>query len=181
VRRLLRRYGRARGRAVRKKEPLLIEQLPAILMALPDDELAKRNRALLLLGYVSPSAEPALSARRLGLVGNVRYRIDAIAPFAIRKHHAADGPGGVAFARSLALQFSHTVNLSTPQRIIWCVVDAPLICMRSMTERCLEFAERLARLTSLDDEIRHYQALRCDLNHFLAALRSFFAATPPRI
>ncbi len=32
VRRLLRRYSRARGTAVRKKEPLLIEQLPAILI-----------------------------------------------------------------------------------------------------------------------------------------------------
>jgi len=36
---------------VRKKEPLLIEQQPAILMAMPDDELAMRDRALLLLGY----------------------------------------------------------------------------------------------------------------------------------
>jgi len=51
VRRLLRRYSRARGTAVRKKEPLLIEQLPAILAAMPDDELATRDRALLLLGY----------------------------------------------------------------------------------------------------------------------------------
>ena len=51
VRRLLRRYSRARGTAVRKKEPLLIEQLPAILMAMPDDALATRDRALLLLGY----------------------------------------------------------------------------------------------------------------------------------
>jgi len=51
VRRLLRRYSRARGTAVRKKEPLLIEQLPAILMAMPDDQIATRDRALLLLGY----------------------------------------------------------------------------------------------------------------------------------
>ncbi len=51
VRRLLRRYSRARGTAVPKKEPLLIEQLPAILMAMPDNELATRDRALLLLGY----------------------------------------------------------------------------------------------------------------------------------
>jgi len=51
VRRLLRRYSRARGTAVRKKEPLLIDQLPAILAAMPDDELAMRDRALLLLGY----------------------------------------------------------------------------------------------------------------------------------
>ncbi len=51
VRRLLRRYSRARGTAVRKKEPLLIEQLPTILMAMPNDQLAMRDRALLLLGY----------------------------------------------------------------------------------------------------------------------------------
>ncbi len=51
VRRLLRRYSRARGTAVRKKEPLLIEQLPAILAAMPDDQLAARDRTLLLLGY----------------------------------------------------------------------------------------------------------------------------------
>jgi len=50
MRRLLRRYSRARGTAVRKKEPLRIEQLPAILMAMPGDELATRDRAL-LLGY----------------------------------------------------------------------------------------------------------------------------------
>jgi len=36
---------------VRQKEPLLIEQLPAILMAMRDDELAMRDRALMLLGY----------------------------------------------------------------------------------------------------------------------------------
>jgi len=48
---LVRRYSRARGTAVRKKEPLLIEQLPAILGAMPDDQLATRDRALLLLGY----------------------------------------------------------------------------------------------------------------------------------
>ena len=35
---------------MRKKEPLRIEQLPAILMAMPGDELATRDRAL-LLGY----------------------------------------------------------------------------------------------------------------------------------
>ncbi len=93
------RCSRACRTAVRKKEPLLIEQLPTILPAMPDDELATRNRALLLLGYVSLSAEQARSARRQGLVRNVRYRIDAIAPLAIPKHHAATGPGRVAFAR----------------------------------------------------------------------------------
>ncbi len=36
---------------MRKKEPLLIEQLPAILMAMLDDLPAQRDRALLLLGY----------------------------------------------------------------------------------------------------------------------------------
>jgi len=48
---LVRRYSRARGTAVGEKEPLLIKQLPAILMAMPDDQLATRDRALLLLGY----------------------------------------------------------------------------------------------------------------------------------
>jgi len=51
VRKLLRRYSRSRGTAVRKKEPLLIERLPALLMAMPDDLPARRDRALLLLGY----------------------------------------------------------------------------------------------------------------------------------
>ncbi len=51
VRRLLRRYSRSRGTAVKKKAPLLIEQLPAILAAMPDDRAAQRDRALLLLGY----------------------------------------------------------------------------------------------------------------------------------
>ncbi len=51
VRKLLRRYSRSRGTAVKKKEPLLIERLPAILMAMPDDLPAMRDRALLLLGY----------------------------------------------------------------------------------------------------------------------------------
>jgi len=42
VRPLLRRYSRARGTAVRKKTPLLVEQLTTILMAMPDNELAMR-------------------------------------------------------------------------------------------------------------------------------------------
>jgi len=64
VRRLLRRYSRARGTAVRTKEPLLIEQLPAILMAMADDELSIRDRALLLLGCWGVSSQRARSARR---------------------------------------------------------------------------------------------------------------------
>jgi len=51
VRKLLRRYSRSRGTAVRKKEPLLVERLPALLLAMPDDLAAARDRALLLLGY----------------------------------------------------------------------------------------------------------------------------------
>jgi len=51
VRKLLRRYSRTRGTAVQKKEPLLIERLPALLMAMPDDLPAWRDGALLLLGY----------------------------------------------------------------------------------------------------------------------------------
>jgi len=62
VRRLLRRDSRARGTAVRKKEPLLIEQLPAILTAMPDDQLATCDRALLLLGYAGAFRQSELVA-----------------------------------------------------------------------------------------------------------------------
>ena len=51
VRKMLRRYARSRGTAVQKKDPLLIERLPALLLAMPDDVPALRDRALLLLGY----------------------------------------------------------------------------------------------------------------------------------
>ena len=51
VRKLLRRYSRSRGTAERKKEPLLVERLPVLLMAMSDDLPAARDRALLLLGY----------------------------------------------------------------------------------------------------------------------------------
>ncbi len=50
------------GTAVRKKEPLLIEQLPAILLAMPNDELATRDRALLLLGYAGACRRSELVA-----------------------------------------------------------------------------------------------------------------------
>ena len=51
VKKLVRRYGRSRGTAKKKKDALTIERLPAILMAMPDDLPALRDRALLLLGY----------------------------------------------------------------------------------------------------------------------------------
>ncbi|MBD5636100.1 MAG: tyrosine-type recombinase/integrase, partial [Candidatus Eremiobacteraeota bacterium] len=51
VRRLLRRYSRSRGTAVKKKEPLLIENVATLLAAMPDDLLALRDRALISLGY----------------------------------------------------------------------------------------------------------------------------------
>jgi len=51
VRRMLRRYARTRGTAAKKKEPLTIERLPAIVAAMPDDVPALRDRALILLGY----------------------------------------------------------------------------------------------------------------------------------
>jgi integrase len=51
VRKLLRRYSRTRGTAVKKKEPILIERLRVILMAMAEDLPAVRDRALLLLGY----------------------------------------------------------------------------------------------------------------------------------
>jgi integrase len=51
VRKMLRRYARSRGTAVQKKDPLLIERLPTLMLAMPDDVAALRDRALLLLGY----------------------------------------------------------------------------------------------------------------------------------
>ncbi len=52
VRKMLRRYARSRGTAVQKKDPLLVERLPALLLAMPGEGLASaRDRALLLLGY----------------------------------------------------------------------------------------------------------------------------------
>ena len=51
VKKLVRRYSRTRGTAEKKKDALTIEQLPAILMAMPDDLPALRDRALFLLGY----------------------------------------------------------------------------------------------------------------------------------
>ena len=47
----MRRYSRSRGTAEKKKDALTIERLPAILLAMPDDLPALRDRALLLLGY----------------------------------------------------------------------------------------------------------------------------------
>ncbi len=51
VRRMLRRYARTRGTAQKKKDALLIERLPALLMAMPEELPAARDRALVLLGY----------------------------------------------------------------------------------------------------------------------------------
>ena len=51
VKKLVRRYSRSRGTAEKKKDALTIDRLPAILMAMPDDLPALRDRALLLLGY----------------------------------------------------------------------------------------------------------------------------------
>jgi integrase len=51
VRRMLRRYARTRGTAPKKKEPMTIERLPAIVAAMPEDLPALRDRALILLGY----------------------------------------------------------------------------------------------------------------------------------
>ena len=52
VRKMLRRYARSRGAAVQKKDPLLIERLPALLLAMPEEGLAAVTRSgALLLGY----------------------------------------------------------------------------------------------------------------------------------
>ncbi len=66
VRKLSRRYSWSRGTAVKKKEPLLIERLPAILMAMPDDLSAARDRALLLLGYAGAFRRSELAALDVG-------------------------------------------------------------------------------------------------------------------
>jgi integrase len=51
VRRLVARHARTRGTAKKKKDPFLLERVPALLMAMPDDLPARRDRVLLLLGY----------------------------------------------------------------------------------------------------------------------------------
>ncbi len=80
VRRLLRRYSRARGTVVRKNEPLLIEQLPAILMAMPEHESRRTIGRCCRSGMLGVSAERVLVAldvgqlrySRAGCFGNVR-------------------------------------------------------------------------------------------------------------
>jgi len=63
---MLRRYARSRGTAVKKKDPLLIERFPALLMAMPDDLPALRDRALLLLGYAGAFRRSELVALDVG-------------------------------------------------------------------------------------------------------------------
>jgi hypothetical protein len=58
VRRMLRRYARARGtakkaRPIKKKDALLIDRFPAILPAVPAELAPARNRALRLPGYAA--------------------------------------------------------------------------------------------------------------------------------
>jgi integrase len=66
VRRMLRRYARTRGTAAKKKEPLTIERLPAIIAAMPDDLAALRDRALILLGYAGAFRRSELVALDAG-------------------------------------------------------------------------------------------------------------------
>jgi integrase len=66
VRRMLRRYARSRGTATKKKEPLTIERLPAIVAAMPDDVPALRDRALILLGYAGAFRRSELVALDIG-------------------------------------------------------------------------------------------------------------------
>ncbi|MGB8266899.1 MAG: tyrosine-type recombinase/integrase [Candidatus Velthaea sp.] len=51
VRKMLRRYARTRGTALQKKDPLLVDRLPSLVLAMGDDLSARRDQALLLLGY----------------------------------------------------------------------------------------------------------------------------------
>jgi len=66
VRRMLRRYARTRGTAAKKKEPLTIERLPAIVAAMPDDLPALRDRAVILLGYAGAFRRSELVALNVG-------------------------------------------------------------------------------------------------------------------
>ena len=51
VRRMLRRYARTRGTAAQKKDPVLVETLPALLAPIGPELAGLRDRALILLGY----------------------------------------------------------------------------------------------------------------------------------
>ncbi len=65
VKKLLRRYSRSRGTAVKKKEAFTIDRLATLLSAMPDDLPALRDRALLLARLCGGvSAERARGARR---------------------------------------------------------------------------------------------------------------------
>ena len=70
VKKLVRRYSRSRGTAEKKKDALTIERLPAILLAMPDDLPALRDRALLLLGYAGAFRRSELVALD---VDNLRF------------------------------------------------------------------------------------------------------------
>ncbi len=65
VKKLLRRYSRTRGTAVKKKEALTIDRLATVVAVMPDDLPARRDRALLLLGYAGAfrRSELPLTAR----------------------------------------------------------------------------------------------------------------------
>ncbi len=66
VRRMLRRYARTRGTAAKKKEPLTIERMPALVAAMSDDLPALRDRALILLGYAGAFRRSELVALDVG-------------------------------------------------------------------------------------------------------------------
>lgn len=68
VRRLVARYPRSRGTPKKKKDPFLLERVPALLLAMPDDLPARRDRALLLLGYAGAFRDvPDLKFSKKGL------------------------------------------------------------------------------------------------------------------
>jgi len=94
VRRLLRRYSRARGTVVRKNEPLLIEQLPAVLMAMPEHESRRTIGRCCRSGMLGVSAERVLVAldvgqlrySRAGCFGNVREGAPRLTHYIICHH-----------------------------------------------------------------------------------------------
>lgn len=62
VRKMLQRYARSRGTAVRKKDPLTVERLPSLVLAIRDDLPAQRDRVLPLCGYAGACRRSKLVA-----------------------------------------------------------------------------------------------------------------------
>jgi integrase len=60
--------------AAKKKDPVLFERMPALLLALGDDLPGRRDRALLLLGYAGAFRRSELVALDVGDEGGAVRR-----------------------------------------------------------------------------------------------------------